>query len=46
MSVAVVLGGLAGGMWLIQAGRLARKTLPFKDFVCPAWKNYRSGHHE
>ncbi len=36
MSVAVVLGGLAGGMWLIQAGRLARKQAPLQGFRMPS----------
>jgi hypothetical protein len=36
MSVAVVLGGLAGGMWLIQAGRLARKQAPIQGFRMPS----------
>ncbi len=36
MSVAIVLGGLAGGMWLIQAGRLARKQPPLQGFRMPS----------
>jgi hypothetical protein len=36
MSVAIVLGGLAGGMWLIQAGRLARKQAPLQGFRMPS----------
>ena len=34
-SVAVAIGALAGVLWLIQAGRLARK-LPFAAFTCRA----------
>jgi hypothetical protein len=36
MSVSIVLGGLAGGMWLIQAGRLARKQAPLQGFRMPS----------
>ena len=36
MSVAIVLGGLAGSMWLIQAGRLARKQAPLQGFRMPS----------
>lgn len=36
MSVAVSLGGVAGAMWLIQAGRLARKASPAKGFRMPS----------
>jgi hypothetical protein len=35
-SVAVLLGAVAGGMWLIQAGRLARKRAPVQGFRMPS----------
>jgi len=35
-SVAVLLGAVAGGMWLIQAGRLARKQAPAQGFRMPS----------
>jgi len=35
-SVAVALGGVAGAMWLIQAGRLERKRRPAKGFRMPS----------
>ncbi|MFM7206831.1 MAG: hypothetical protein ACKO4T_09200 [Planctomycetaceae bacterium] len=35
-SVSVVLGAIAGGMWLIQAGRLARKQPPLRGFRMPS----------
>ncbi len=35
-SVAVVLGAIAGLMWLIQAGRLARKQAPLRGFRMPS----------
>lgn len=36
MSVSVALGGVAGAMWLIQAGRLSRKAAPAKGFRMPS----------
>lgn len=35
-SVAVAVGAIAGLMWLIQAGRLARKTSPVRGFRMPS----------
>ena len=35
-SVSVVLGAIAGLMWLIQAGRLARKQAPLRGFRMPS----------
>jgi len=35
-SVSVVLGAIAGGMWLIQAGRLSRKQAPARGFRMPS----------
>lgn len=35
-SVSVVLGAIAGLMWLIQAGRLARKEAPLQGFRMPS----------
>lgn len=35
-SVSVVLGAIAGGMWLIQAGRLARKQAPARGLRMPS----------
>ena len=35
-SVAVAVGAVAGLMWLIQAGRLARKTTPVRGFRMPS----------
>ncbi len=35
-SVSVVLGAIAGLMWLIQAGRLARKRAPLQGFRMPS----------
>ena len=35
-SVAVALGAIAGMMWLIQAGRLARKQAPLAGFRMPS----------
>ncbi len=35
-SVAVLLGAVAGSMWLIQAGRLARKQAPVQGFRMPS----------
>ncbi|MBM4021567.1 MAG: hypothetical protein FJ284_04855 [Planctomycetes bacterium] len=35
-TVAVVLGAVAGLMWLIQAGRLARKEPPIRGFRMPS----------
>lgn len=35
-SVAVSLGAVAGLMWLIQAGRLARKATPLRGFRMPS----------
>lgn len=35
-TVAVVLGAVAGAMWLIQAGRLARKRPPTRGFRMPS----------
>lgn len=35
-SVGVVLGAIAGLMWLIQAGRLARKRAPLRGFRMPS----------
>jgi hypothetical protein len=35
-SVSVALGGVAGLMWLIQAGRLARKRAPLQGFRMPS----------
>lgn len=35
-SVAVAIGALAGTLWLIQAGRLARKQPPFGSFRLPS----------
>lgn len=35
-SVSVVLGAIAGLMWLIQAGRLARKEAPVRGFRMPS----------
>ncbi len=35
-SVAVAVGAIAGLMWLIQAGRLARKTTPVQGFRMPS----------
>ncbi|MFM7291624.1 MAG: hypothetical protein ACKOHK_10885 [Planctomycetia bacterium] len=35
-SVAVAIGGLAGGLWLIQADRLARKRPPLGSFRLPS----------
>jgi hypothetical protein len=36
MSVSVAIGGIAGLMWLIQAGRLARKQPPAQGFRMPS----------
>ena len=35
-SVAVAIGGLTGCLWLIQAGRLARKQPPLRSFRLPS----------
>lgn len=35
-SVAVAVGAVAGLMWLIQAGRLSRKTTPVRGFRMPS----------
>jgi hypothetical protein len=35
-SVAVAIGALAGALWLIQAGRLARKEPPLRSFRLPS----------
>ena len=35
-SVAVAIGAIAGLMWLIQAGRLARKEAPMRGFRMPS----------
>ena len=35
-SVSVVLGAIAGLMWLIQAGRLTRKAAPLRGFRMPS----------
>lgn len=35
-SVAIALGAVAGLMWLIQAGRLARKQAPIRGFRMPS----------
>ena len=35
-SVAVAVGAVSGLMWLIQAGRLARKTTPVRGFRMPS----------
>jgi hypothetical protein len=35
-SVAVAIGALAGALWLIQAGRLARKQPPLRSFRLPS----------
>jgi len=35
-SVAIAIGGLTGGLWLIQAGRLARKRPPLNSFRLPS----------
>jgi hypothetical protein len=36
MSVSIAIGGIAGLMWLIQAGRLARKQPPTQGFRMPS----------
>jgi hypothetical protein len=41
-SVSVVLGAIAGLMWLIQAGRLARKEAPVRGFRMPSLERLAS----